>query len=987
MSAASEFDFMEVADSGWSHEDVIVVSSVGEALIFDCITDTDEYPIPLGCKPRPLLPAAFSDESTGRSWMAVDDIDRDGAFDLIVSESRVLETGGTHASIVWYENLGYRFQRHLIAEGATAYGRIATDDVNRDGQLDVISFGDAGILLHEFESPVLVGESKAFGLGVTFSGMKNDFDVTAIATGDMDGDGDTDIVFGDGKLPGLYWQPNIGGGNFGTPVLLRSHVDRINAITITDAQNDNDLDIFYVASNGTTSQYYFMSQNSIQRFEGGKRGQPIEGVGHSAIAADFDNDDDVDLLLGNQWVEYKARQGFVTYHSIRGGRVPFTAVHGDIDQDGDIDLVMSRSRNGQSPEFVVYDNKNSSQQFPEIGSWPQTGKPTALTDLNGDGYPELLWESAGYFPNVDGTLSPNLVMFRDTMAAGANAVGDLDEDGNTDIVFVEANALAVVTIDGLQATTIQIDESDIGVVNGIEIADLDEDGRLDLLIATSDTNGLSWYRNTSNGWSDRKSLIQEEEFHGALDVNFADLDSDGDLDIVSRNVAGQFGWYQTEPETEVDVFRGGILIGDGASELFIWDVDSDGAKDIVVFERSDDGAIYSWYQNIDGQGQFAEPVGLNTPEFLTVPNGRTSAFVSVDVDGDGDEDLVVTRSLSIDFEAGTWFGWIENRGVSEPMIDHQLFWFPALIGIGKTLSLDPVDIDSDGQLEFLMTYRLGLDGFETGVYLYRNEGDEGRLTNFASNQSIRRTVPVDFDDDGDIDVIALTWSAAILFENTDGMGNFVEKATLITARVEAVFDIDGDGDVDFLGQSSQRDVWYENQGNQQDFLVRESEPSLIPENLSEKRTADFDGDGQIDIVGTFTFSNTFYHLQFFRNLLPTRVTRDLTGDGTLDGQDVDALCAALVAGETDKFYDVDENETVDMGDVDALLSQLGSVVADVNFDGLFNSSDLVAIFQMGLYGQGPSASVHWSTGDWNCDGRVDSDDLVVAFQLGHYVRG
>lgn len=63
--------------------------------------------------------------------------------------------------------------------------------------------------------------------------------------------------------------------------------------------------------------------------------------------------------------------------------------------------------------------------------------------------------------------------------------------------------------------------------------------------------------------------------------------------------------------------------------------------------------------------------------------------------------------------------------------------------------------------------------------------------------------------------------------------------------------------------------------------------------------------------------------------------------------------------------------------------RLGPAAAgDANRDGLFNSSDLVAVFQRGKYETGLPAL--WEEGDWNGDGQFSSADLLRAFQLGGY---
>lgn len=67
--------------------------------------------------------------------------------------------------------------------------------------------------------------------------------------------------------------------------------------------------------------------------------------------------------------------------------------------------------------------------------------------------------------------------------------------------------------------------------------------------------------------------------------------------------------------------------------------------------------------------------------------------------------------------------------------------------------------------------------------------------------------------------------------------------------------------------------------------------------------------------------------------------------------------------------------------LEVVLFQAGA--GDANGDALFNSSDLIAVFQKGLYESEVPAG--WFQGDWNHDGRFDSSDLIEAMQLGLYM--
>ena len=65
---------------------------------------------------------------------------------------------------------------------------------------------------------------------------------------------------------------------------------------------------------------------------------------------------------------------------------------------------------------------------------------------------------------------------------------------------------------------------------------------------------------------------------------------------------------------------------------------------------------------------------------------------------------------------------------------------------------------------------------------------------------------------------------------------------------------------------------------------------------------------------------------------------------------------------------------------DAMASPIG----DVNFDGRFDSADLVQIFQHAEYEDDVVGNSTYTTGDWNCDGDFTTSDLVFAFQQGGY---
>ncbi|MCA9200683.1 MAG: hypothetical protein KDA87_24250, partial [Planctomycetales bacterium] len=114
------------------------------------------------------------------------------------------------------------------------------------------------------------------------------------------------------------------------------------------------------------------------------------------------------------------------------------------------------------------------------------------------------------------------------------------------------------------------------------------------------------------------------------------------------------------------------------------------------------------------------------------------------------------------------------------------------------------------------------------------------------------------------------------------------------------------------------------------------------------------------------------------------VAGDLNNDTKVDAVDIDLLCLAIRNQDDDEQFDLDLDGNIDERDQTYLIeSILGTVIGDVDLDGIFDSSDLVRLFQSATY-ENPDVVAGWSTGDWNCDQRFDSADLVMAFSANGY---
>lgn len=115
---------------------------------------------------------------------------------------------------------------------------------------------------------------------------------------------------------------------------------------------------------------------------------------------------------------------------------------------------------------------------------------------------------------------------------------------------------------------------------------------------------------------------------------------------------------------------------------------------------------------------------------------------------------------------------------------------------------------------------------------------------------------------------------------------------------------------------------------------------------------------------------------------------DFNDSGALELEDINLLTASSASGANDPGFDLTADGLVNADDVTKWIKDdtIGnSWIGDANFDGEFNSSDFVAVFQAGLFETGNPAN--WSQGDWNGDGVFGSSDFVSAFQDGGFEVG
>ena len=196
--------------------------------------------------------------------------------------------------------------------------------------------------------------------------------------------------------------------------------------------------------------------------------------------------------------------------------------------------------------------------------------------------------------------------------------------------------------------------------------DMDGDGDLDVLAASRVDDKVAWYENVDGQGSFGPQNLISRNIDDVKEVIHADLDGDGDQDVISlaRNLDSVL-WHENLDGQ--GTFGSAQLIENDLEDpeyVRAADLDGDGDMDIIAQGHGFMDDYTRWYENLDGQGSFGAGVALTTI------SERGHGLDVGDVDGDGDLD-VVTAAVFDDIY------WIPNNGGGvfgpEILIDTNFF--------------------------------------------------------------------------------------------------------------------------------------------------------------------------------------------------------------------------------------------------------------------------------------------------------------------------
>ena len=318
----------------------------------------------------------------------------------------------------------------------------------------------------------------------------------------------------------------------------------------------------------------------------------LEAQSNAALWGDLDGDGDLDLFVTNTrtedniWVNQGDDEWSYEGFALQGLGIRTSGALGDLDNDGDLDLVVSTFSGSYAlirriTQWEVIPLGRGEARDASLADVDNDGRLDVFSAVRGAARNELyLGTTAGFEIAQGGDIA------RDRDDSVASSWADVDEDGDLDLYVANSGGArnrlylnkggSFISVNGGDGT------SDTDASGGASWGDVDGDGDLDLVVTNQREEGNVLYLNKNGELTRADAAYFPIVRNEAKSSAFGDVDNDGDLDLVIATKDGEDTLYLNRGANGFKVLPFGSAEDGWAVGATLVDPDEDGDLDLFI---------------------------------------------------------------------------------------------------------------------------------------------------------------------------------------------------------------------------------------------------------------------------------------------------------------------------------------------------------------------------------------------------------------------